>query len=126
MSELSDFCEAQKLTAVVKYGAPHNENFPDSNSWTITLKYKNRRMTVPFYTGYAFATDPTSADVLSCLLMDATSIDNYGTFEDWCSDFGYDTDSRKVEKIYKDCEKTNKKLHKFLGEDFDLFVEKEH
>ena len=38
---------------------------------------------------------PTAYDVLVCL----TKYDP-GTFEDFCSEFGYDTDSRKAEKTY--------------------------
>lgn len=39
---------------------------------------------------------PNAYDVLA-------SIEKYdiGTFEDFCNEFGYDTDSRKAEKIYK-------------------------
>lgn len=39
---------------------------------------------------------PSAYDVFVCL----TKYDP-GTFEDFCSEFGYDTDSRKVEKTYK-------------------------
>lgn len=39
---------------------------------------------------------PTAYDVFTCL----TKYDP-GTFEDFCSEFGYDSDSRKAEKIYK-------------------------
>ena len=38
---------------------------------------------------------PTAYDVLSCLTKS-----DPGTFEDFCSEFGYDEDSRKAEKIY--------------------------
>ena len=38
---------------------------------------------------------PTAYDVLACL----TKYDP-GTFEDFCDEFGYDTDSRKAEKTY--------------------------
>jgi len=41
-------------------------------------------------------TMPTSYDILSCL----TKYDP-GTFENFCGDYGYDTDSRKAEKTYK-------------------------
>jgi len=41
-------------------------------------------------------TPPTAYNVLACL----TKYD-VGTFENFCSDFGYDTDSRKAYKIYK-------------------------
>lgn len=40
--------------------------------------------------------EPTPYCVLSCL----TKYDP-GTFEDFCGEFGYDTDSRKAEKVYK-------------------------
>lgn len=39
---------------------------------------------------------PTAYDVLACLQKY-----DVGTFEDFCSEFGYDADSRKAEKIYK-------------------------
>lgn len=39
---------------------------------------------------------PNAYDVLACL----TKYDP-GTFENFCIEFGYDTDSRKAEKIYK-------------------------
>lgn len=38
---------------------------------------------------------PTPYDVLACLQKY-----DIGTFEDFCSEFGYDTDSRKAEKTY--------------------------
>lgn len=39
---------------------------------------------------------PTAYDILACL----TKYDP-GTFEDFCSEFGYDTDSRKADRVYK-------------------------
>ncbi len=38
----------------------------------------------------------TVADILGC-----AQLDNPGLFEDWASEFGYDTDSRKAEKIHQ-------------------------
>ena len=48
--------------------------------------------------------EPTPYDVLACLTKsevkhsDSTEEEN---FEDFCSDFGYNSDSIKAEKIYK-------------------------
>jgi hypothetical protein len=39
---------------------------------------------------------PSAYDVLACL-----SKYEVGTFEDFCSSYGYDVDSRKAERIYK-------------------------
>ena len=44
---------------------------------------------------FEFPKEPSAYDVLACL----TKYDP-GTFEDFCGDYGYDTDSRKAEKIY--------------------------
>lgn len=41
-------------------------------------------------------TPPTSYDILCCLTKHDPC-----TFEDFCGDFGYDTDSRKAKKTYK-------------------------
>lgn len=41
---------------------------------------------------------PTAYDLLSCLQQH-----DPGTFEDFCSEYGYDTDSRKAEKTYNAC-----------------------
>jgi hypothetical protein len=40
---------------------------------------------------------PTAYNVLACLQKY-----DVGTFEDFCSEFGYDEDSKRAEKIYKD------------------------
>lgn len=41
-------------------------------------------------------TAPTAYDVLACITKY-----NPGEFEDFCADYGYDTDSRKAKKVYK-------------------------
>ena len=45
-------------------------------------------------------TAPTAYDILACL----TKYDPY-TFEDFCSEYGYDTDSRRAKKTYKAVQK---------------------
>ena len=60
--------------------------------------------------------EPHIADVLYSLLMDASAI-NYSSFEDWCSEYGENTDSRKAEKMYHDCLEIGLKLRNGLGED---------
>lgn len=48
------------------------------------------------------ARPPDLLSVLWSCLMDSSALD-YPTFEDWARDFGYDEDSRKAEKIYRQC-----------------------
>lgn len=45
---------------------------------------------------------PSILDVVSSLLLDADVCGR--SFEEWASDFGYDTDSRQAEKIYRACQ----------------------
>lgn len=58
---------------------------------------------------------PDAADVLYSLAMDSSVLD-YGTFEDWASEFGYDPDSRKGESVYRACLEIALKLRNGIGE----------
>lgn len=58
---------------------------------------------------------PEPESVMHCLIMDSDVLDA-GGFESWASDFGYDTDSRKAESIYKACLEIALKLRAGLGE----------
>ena len=65
--------------------------------------------------GSAHKNPPKFRDVLDCLALHARSTDQ--SFEDWCSDFGYDTDSRNAQKTYEACAETRTKLMTLLGRD---------
>jgi hypothetical protein len=62
------------------------------------------------------AIKPEACDVLYSLASEAGVL-NYSGFEDWASDMGYDADSRKAEKIYRECIETALKLRAALGDD---------
>lgn len=75
--------------------------------------------------GWLKPTAPSVADVIHSLLSDASGADN--TFEDWCSDFGYDSDSRKALDIYLKCQKNLLEMRKLFGcELFNELVQLEH
>jgi hypothetical protein len=76
------------------------------------------RMTVHFSKGFGLkGAEPTAAEVLDCLASDAAGIENARSFEDWCSEYGYDTDSRRAEKTFKTCEHQASRLKTFLGDE---------
>lgn len=54
------------------------------------------------------ATTPDLADLLYCLLLDSSASDQ--SFDDWCGDLGYDTDSRKALETYLACQNAGSKL----------------
>ena len=61
---------------------------------------------------------PTPYDVLACL----TKYDP-GTFDDFCADYGYDTDSRKANNIYLDVQKEWTEVNRLFGDVLDDLAE---
>jgi len=59
---------------------------------------------------------PDTADVIASLARDSDVLDAAG-FEEWASDLGFDTDSRKAEAIYRACLEIALKLRAAIGED---------
>lgn len=89
-----------------------------------TVNGKRRELSTPFSQGSAHVKPPTAADVLSCLLMDARAAGS--TFEDWCADLGYDSDSRKAERVWDACRKIAPKVQAFCGDDLSALERAEH
>lgn len=58
---------------------------------------------------------PDPLDVLYSLAMDSDVL-NYGTFECWAAEFGYDTDSRSAESTYRACLEIALKLRAAIGD----------
>lgn len=85
--------------------------------YKVTLKRGSKRLTTYFSMGAAHREPPEADEVLDSLASEASGIDNARDFDDWAAEYGYDTDSRKAEKIYNACKTISEKLKKFLGED---------
>jgi hypothetical protein len=84
----------------------------------LSMTGRKLRMTVTFSKGRGHnGAEPTANEVLDCLASDAAGVESAGSFEDWCSEYGYDTDSRKAHKTFKACEHEATRLKNFLGDD---------
>lgn len=101
-----------------------NPNMLWDEKWNATahhyrcvLRCGKRTLTTPFSQGSAHTKEPTLAEVLGCLASDAAGFANAQSFEDWCSEYGYDTDSRKAERTFKIVKREAAKLRKLLGSD---------
>lgn len=57
---------------------------------------------------------PDSLDVIYSLVSDSGVL-TCGSFEEWAADYGYDSDSRKAEAIYRACLDIGLKLQASLG-----------
>lgn len=105
--------------------APRGESKDDkryresASHWVVTLQRSDSRnypgINIPYSMGSAHTKPPDAAGVLECIQSDCSSIENARDFDDWASDFGYDTDSRKAERIYRACQDQTQLVRSWLG-----------
>lgn len=119
MKTLTTFVNENKIKMDVKRTDENklNKEWKNANHYKVTLKYNVYQLTTYFSQGYGIDRDPNTEDVLNALASDSSMVENAGSFEGWANELGYDTDSRKAEKIYKVCIKQAEKLKSFLGDD---------
>ena len=98
-----------------------------ANKYKARITYNKKSMTIIYYTGSGWKKDPVLEDILGSILQDTTYLD-YG-FEDFANAMGYDPDSRKAEKIYKEVQKQAKKINRIFSkeeqEELLTYLEKE-
>lgn len=58
---------------------------------------------------------PDVADVLDSLRMDAQAMECSPGFEDFCAEFGYDTDSRRAEQMHRAVMESAGRMQSWLG-----------
>lgn len=128
MTTLSEFIQQNKLL-ISSERVVENPNMPNSKDMrhykvTVTIPlcpaYGIRKFTVCYSMGSALKGEPELLSVLGNLQMDISSVS--GTFEDFCDEFGYDSDSRKVEKLYNAILKQKADLEIFFAEMFEEFM----
>jgi hypothetical protein len=106
--------------------ADSNPNMVDSASmafhYRCILRRGRKQLTTPFSQGSAHTSPPTTADVLDCLASDAAGYENAQSFEDWCGEYGFDTDSRKAERTYNTVKRQADKLRTFMGDDYEALL----
>lgn len=126
MSQLERLCERRPVLRVsCKYeGTVTRDGNWQAHEWKVTLRYERRRLTVPFFQGMGHSKEPSAADVISCLCSDARAGEE--PFEEFCSNFGYDSDSRKAWDTWKACERMGTGVRRLLGDSFDTFANAEH
>lgn len=129
--KLSELAKKVEIRSKPGSRVPFHKQDPwqqSANSWTCTLTYRGRRLSVDYWQGTGIREEPYAAGVLSNLLGDAST--NSSSFEDFCSEFGYDAKNKvsrtKALKIYRACSAIATKLEKLLGSDYTMFMSAEN
>ncbi len=66
---------------------------------------------------------PTKNEILHSLAMTAADMMTMPTFDEWCSDFGYNNDSIKAKNMFEACYEQTAKMKQLLSPtDFDTFI----
>jgi hypothetical protein len=121
MTTMTEFIAQHGITATAER-AERNPNMDDDkhpmDHWRVRLARPGKRLTVYFSMGTGHhGKAPEAADVLDCLASDAAGFENARSFEEWCDEYGYDTDSRKAHRTFKVIERQAQRLEKFIGAD---------
>lgn len=114
--QANDFLKSVNASIKMEY-LEHRPYFPDEKDsrdiYKVRIRRKGKQMTFTF--GANLNGDkPTAYDILACL----TKYDP-GTLEDFCSDYGYDEDSRKAESTYKAVCKEWRNVERVFGDYLD-------
>lgn len=88
----------------------------EHNAYNVKLTHKGRSIEQAYKMGVGLTGHPQAGDVLESLALDSR-IGNAGSFEGFCAELGYDTDSRKAEASYRECQAITSKLIAWLGAD---------
>jgi len=86
------------------------------NNHRVTVACEKRATTFDFWASIAHPMIESESDLFGafeCFVMDAMSGES--DFEGFCSESGYDTDSRKAAKIHKACRKANANLRRVFN-----------
>ena len=92
----------------VKDGAPEWAQ----QQWRVTLRCEGRTMSLDYYGGGA-CSDPSIGDIVETLDLDTYA----GTvsFEDYCAEYGEDSDSRRAYAMWQACVKQSKRFARLIG-----------
>ena len=112
-----------RLEIVEFHGIQSDDEGWEHNSYSVRLTRGDESLNTPWRQGLGIKDSPTASDVLSSLIMDAVGFANARNFEDWASEYGYDTDSRKAFATFELIDNLTDQLRDLLGEeDFELAI----
>jgi len=114
-----EFVEKHEIEMTVE-DADSNPNMDSDPKWRAnhylcTLVVGGKRMEVPFSQGTGIKGPPTVDGVLECLASDCRYVEDVDSFEEWAENIGFDTDSRRAERTFRECVDQVRELSFLLG-----------
>ena len=109
---------------ILKSEPSTNKSMPTgSTTYHCVFKLDGRKLSLPFHQGPGIADAPNAVRVLETIAGDART--GLMSFREFCSDLGYDEDSRSSYATWEACRKVAEDLEKLLGEEgFRFLLEK--
>ena len=96
--------------------------FRRSDWWDVIVRYDGRHMTLQFGKGLAHnGAEPTPCEVLSSMLADAASLENYPDMTSWLAVHGYE-DSTEGRTLREQAERQTRQLRRLLDQHFDAYL----
>ena len=113
-----DFCEKTGTKIIIEY-LKHDYHFQDDKEerdiYKVTIKRNKKQFSLNFGQSLINSdhgnTPPTEYGILAHI----TKYDPED-FENFCSEYGYDTDSKKAEKIYKAVEREYNNVYRLFSD----------
>jgi hypothetical protein len=116
-----------RLKKVEDLGMKRDDDGWEHFAWRLTVENwrgGGASYEFPYMQGTAHTAKPTLVDIMSALLSDASCVLGRD-FGEFCSDLGYDPDSRKAERLYGQIVENNAKVCKLFGTtDLDELIER--
>lgn len=117
-TNLENFIAENKIQFSCEWVAERPDRLMDDNMdhWRCVLKANGKTYTFYYSQGYGYHhAEPVLAGVLESLANDYDPNDL--TFEEFCSEYGYDEDSHKAEMVYYALRKETQALDRLFGEE---------
>lgn len=115
---LENFIAENKIQFSCEWADERPDHLMSENMdhWRCVLKANGKTYTFYYSQGYGYHhAEPVLTSVLESLANDYDPNDM--TFEEFCSEYGYDEDSRKAEKVYRAVRKETQALDRLFGEE---------
>lgn len=107
-AKVKSIIDDASISFSVSYLCPRKRDGWDCNAWLVKFT-GDRSEEFEFFTGLGFNRNSLHvADVLHSLILDSSA--NEMSFDDWCLEYGYSSDSIKARDTYDACQRNTDKL----------------